>query len=255
MCDFGSACSAASLRLSRRAAGAGALALLAAGRSVLAAGVLLEPVLRLPPQDGGAPRIALTLDACPGGFDMRVGQALVEQRIPATIFVTRLWLRRNPAALAFLLAHRDLFALENHGANHVPPVLGSGTVYGLPVAGTLAAIETEVTNGAAAVTAATGVAPRWYRGATGRYSPEAIPVIDRLGYGVAGYSLNADTGASLPAPAVTARIARAADGDVIVGHINQPNRPSGPGIIAGALALRQRGFGFAWLPGSGGQGV
>ena len=252
MCDSGSAGPGASLLLSRRAVGAGALALLAAGRPVLAAGALLEPVLRLPPQDSGAPRIALTLDACPGGFDMRVGQALVDQRIPATIFVTQLWLRRNPAALAFLLTHRDLFALENHGAFHVPPVLGSGTVYGLPVAETLTAIEKEIADGAAAVAAATGVAPRWYRGATGRYSPEAITVIERLGYGVAGYSLNADAGASLPAAAVTARIARAADGDVIVGHINQPNRPSGPGIVAGTLALRQRGFGFAWLPGSGG---
>jgi len=195
----------------------------------------------------GPPTVALTLDACPGGFDARVAQALAELRIPATIFVTAIWLRRNPEGLAFLRDRPDLFAIANHGERHVPAVLGSGTIFGIPVAGTLDRIRREVEGGAEAVLAATGSRPGWYRTATGFYSVEAIPAIEALGVRVCGYSLAADLGASLPAPAVAARIAAARSGDIILGHINQPNRPSGAGIAAGVARLAARGARFVRL--------
>ncbi len=191
--------------------------------------------------------VALTLDACPGEFDERIATALVESRIAATIFVTDLWLRRNPAGLAFLLAHRDLFGIENHGERHIPPVLGQRRIYGIPVAGDLATIQREVTLGAASINTATGASPFWFRGATGYYSPSALPEIRRLGFGIAGYSLNADAGASLPASSVAARIAKATSGEVIVAHINQPHRPSGPGVVAGVRELQRRGASFRRL--------
>jgi peptidoglycan/xylan/chitin deacetylase (PgdA/CDA1 family) len=80
-----------------------------------ARGPPVEPRMRLPDASPGRLVVALTLDACPGGFDERIATALVEGGIKATIFVTGLWLRENPVGLAFLLAHRDLFVLENHG--------------------------------------------------------------------------------------------------------------------------------------------
>ena len=195
------------------------------------------------------PVVALTLDACPGAFDERLLAGLVEARIPATIFASGLWLRRNPRGLALLLAHRDLFAIENHGARHFPPILGHRRFFGLAPAGDLDAIRAEVIEGAAEVRAATGLAPKWYRAAAGYYSPGAIPLIRDLGFGVAGFSLNADMGASLPARTVARRIATAADGDVIVAHVNQPMRSSGAGVLAGARALRARGVKFARLDG------
>src|SRR5271165_2433845 len=200
----------------------------------------IEPRMRLADPPADRLTVALTLDACPGDFDERIATALVESGIPATIFVTDLWLRRNPAGLAFLLAHRDLFGIENHGELHIPPVLGHRRIYGIPVAGDLATIRREVALGAAAISIATGVAPRWYRGATGRYSPSAMPEIQQLGFAIAGYSLNADAGASLPARSVAARIARATSGEVIVAHINQPYRPSGEGVVAGVRELQGR---------------
>lgn len=207
----------------------------------------IEPHLRLvnAPSDGLT--VALTFDACPGAFDTRIANTLVEHGIPATILVTALWMRRNPSGLAFLLAHRNLFALENHGALHIPPVLGDRTIYGIKAAGNLDAIQREVTDGATAITSATGIAPRWYRAATGFYNPSAIPTIERLGFGIAGYSLNADQGASLPANSVAKRIASATNGDVIVAHINQPHRPSGAGVAAGIVELQDRGAVFRHL--------
>jgi peptidoglycan/xylan/chitin deacetylase (PgdA/CDA1 family) len=207
---------------------------------------LLEPVLRLSPA-GPPNQIAVTLDACPGHFDPRIATALVAHKIPATIFITAVWMKWNPDGLAYFLAHPDIFALENHGARHLPPVLGDTPVYGLKAAGSLDAIRAEVINGAVAVQAATGKPPLWYRGAAGLYSPQAIPFIESMGFRIAGYSLNSDQGASLPAASVAKRIAAARDGDVIEGHINQPKRASGAGIAEGLIALQAQGMRFVRL--------
>ncbi len=207
----------------------------------------IEPRFRPSPSPGGKKRVALTLDACPGGFDERIAEMLVRQRVKTTIFLTARWMRRNPTALAFLLDHLDVFTFENHGARHVPPVLGEGTLYGLAIAGTLDAVRRELEDGAREIKAATGLKTSWYRGATARYSPEAMTEIKRLGYRIASYSLNADRGASLPAASVAAEMSKAQDGDVIIGHINQPSRSSGEGIVQGVISLQNAGFNFVDL--------
>ena len=61
----------------------------AAGHACLAATRLVEPKLRLENQEKGAPpRVALTFDACSGKTDERILSTLIDNRIPATIFVT-----------------------------------------------------------------------------------------------------------------------------------------------------------------------
>ncbi|HTQ70685.1 MAG TPA: polysaccharide deacetylase family protein [Acidocella sp.] len=207
---------------------------------------LVEPVLRLKPQPGPR-RVAVTLDACPGHFDLRIANLLVARKIPATIFITAVWMRMNPEGLAFFLAHPDVFTLENHGARHLPPVLGTQRIYGLDVAGSLPAIQAEIAGGAEAIYQATGRKPVWYRGAAGLYTPSVVPQIEAMGVRVAGYSLNSDAGASFPAALVQARIKAARDGDVIEGHINQPRRSSGAGIAAGLAALQESGAQFVRL--------
>ncbi len=215
--------------------------------AAMATETLVEPTMRLARPRGGGVDIALTFDACPGAFDWRVAEALVALDIPSTVFVTGRWMRLNPAGLAYLLAHQSLFTLQNHGEWHIPPVLGSRRVFGIAVAGDMDTVRREVTRGGIDIEAATGVAPRWYRAATGFYSRAAMEAIRELGYGLAGFSLNADMGASLPARAVAGRIAGAVAGDVIVAHINQPRRSSGLGVIAGLRALQDRGARFVRL--------
>ncbi len=205
----------------------------------------LSPRLHLAP--AGGPRVALTLDACSGRTDRRVLDGLVELGVPATIFATAIWLQANPATVALLRARADLFTLQNHGARHVPAVLGAGRLFGVAVAGTLDAVRQEVAGGAAAIAATGAPAPGWYRGATALYSAAALGEIRAMGSRVAGYSLNADEGASLPAATVARRIAAARDGDVVIAHMNRPDRPSGPGVVAGIAALHARGFAFARL--------
>lgn len=213
--------------------------------SALAAEV--EPRLTLVAPDAAVRTVALTLDACSGATDHRVLDLLVAERIPATLFVTGRWLRRNPEAVKVLLANADLFEIENHGAEHVPAVTDAPTVFGLKTAGTIDAVRREVGGGAEAIVAAGLAKPRWYRDATARYSRDAIAVIEADGYRVAGYSLNADMGASLMGAMVAKRVAAAKSGDVIIAHMNQPGRAAGEGLAEGVRSLKEAGVRFVRL--------
>ncbi len=207
----------------------------------------VEPLLFIAKGGVASPQVALTLDACSGQTDQRILNALIENQIPATIFVTGRWLKRNAASVAIMKAHPELFELENHGLNHVPAIDNQSEMFGLKTAGSLPAIRSEVEGGVNAMQIATAGKPVWYRDATARYSDNAIKLIHEMGYRVAGYSLNADMGASLLSGQVETRIAAAKDGDVIIAHINQPTRAAGAGVVKGILALKQKGFHFVRL--------
>ncbi|MFC3217862.1 polysaccharide deacetylase family protein [Tianweitania populi] len=206
---------------------------------------LVEPTLHLPHSDHL--RVAVTLDACGGKTDARILDTLVANHIPATIFATGRWLKHNGAALEVLKAHPDLFEIEDHGANHIPAVDHAATIYGLKAAGSPEAVKVEVQGGADALVAAGVAHPRWFRGATAKYSQGAISEVHALGLKIAGYSLNGDGGSLLGASQATKRIAAARDGDVIIAHINQPTHQAGAGVAAGLLALKARRAEFVKL--------
>ena len=191
---------------------------------------------------------ALTLDACGGGYDARLIQFLVEEGIPATVFATRKWIERNPEGVTMLRSHPELFEIEDHGANHVPAVIGPGRrVYGITGNPDVAHLESEVHDGAAAVETATGNAPHWYRGATAEYDPRALQVIVAMGYKVAGFSINADAGATLRRDTIVARLNAVGPGDIIIAHMNKPGSDTAEGLASGLKSLRVRGFHFVTL--------
>jgi peptidoglycan/xylan/chitin deacetylase (PgdA/CDA1 family) len=209
---------------------------------------LVEPALRLPPSaEDGVVRVALTLDACGGHTDMRILSALVDERIPATIFATGIWLKRNPEAVEVMKAHPDLFEIEDHGARHVPAIDRSVSVYGIGSAGSAAAVQAEVQGGAVAIEKAGLPAPHWFRGATAKYTRTSIAAIEALGYRIAGFSLNADGGSLLGALATRRQVESAKDGDVLIAHINQPTHAAGRGLVEGLKELKARGVRFVRL--------
>ena len=196
---------------------------------------------------GTGPEVAMTLDACMGETDMRILQPLIDREIPVTIFATKRWLDHNPVVIKLLQQHADLFHIEDHGAQHIPAVIGNDHPYGLAPAGTAAAVQAEVMGGSIAVTEAFGTTPKWYRDASALYTRDAMALIGTLGFRIAGFSLNGDIGASVSTETALKRISAAKSGDVIISHINQPTRPAGAGVIAGILALKDRGFAFKHL--------
>ena len=197
---------------------------------------------------GTPPVVALTLDACSGRFDDDLIAFLIRNRIPATLFVTRRWLDRNPRGLAIIREHLDLFDVEDHGANHIPAVIGAGrTVYGIPGEPDMVHLRREVQDGADAITRAVGVPPRWYRAATAEYDPAAAAEIRRMGYRIAGFSLNADAGATLSHVEIEGRLRHIKPGDIIIAHMNRPQSDTAEGLSTGLLALLRRGFIFVRL--------
>ena len=220
--------------------------------SVAAAAEVVQPIelhhqLVLPAGESGKV-VALTLDACAGGFDAPLANFLIEHHIHATIFATRRWIRRNPDALATLKAHADLFDIENHGANHAPAIIGADrNVYGLAGMADLKQLKREVSGGAEAIKAATGFAPHWYRGATGEYDPEAIKAIEAMGFKLAGFSINADSGATLDRKKIVGRLKKVRSGDIIIAHLNKPASDTGKGMAEGLQFLLDQGFRFVRL--------
>jgi peptidoglycan/xylan/chitin deacetylase (PgdA/CDA1 family) len=197
------------------------------------------------PAPGAAPRAALTLDACMGRIDGPLIDFLIRNKVPATIFATRRWLRQNPRGVALIKAHLDLFDVENHGANHIPAVIGKGkTVYGLAGEPDAAHLRREVADGAQAIKDYVGVTPRWYRAATGEYDAQSVAEINKAGYRIAGFSVNADEGATLPKAVIEKRLKRVADGDVIIAHMNKPQSDTAQGLSAGIRYLLAKGFVF-----------
>jgi peptidoglycan/xylan/chitin deacetylase (PgdA/CDA1 family) len=202
----------------------------------------------LAPQAQPNKRVALTLDACSGKYDDDLIEFLILHHIPATIFATKKWLDKNPLGLSIIKANLDLFDVEDHGEKHIPAVIGAGKkVYGIPGEPDIIHLRREVLGGARAVEEATGVAPHWYRGATAEYDAQAIAEIDRLGYKIAGFSVNADVGATSKKIAIERRLEHVKAGDVIIAHMNKPASDSAEGLAVGLAYLLKAGFVFVRL--------
>lgn len=210
---------------------------------------------RLDPPPGGGTRaggpvVALTLDACGGkkGADYDAGLIafLRERRIPATLFVTSIWLRNNPALVKELAAD-PLFELAAHGARHLPCSVDGKSVYGIKGTASPAGLVAEVEGNARDLEAATGKRPRWFRSGTAYYDDVAVSLIRDLGLGIAGYSIAGDEGATLPAVRVAAKVLAAKDGDILLLHMNRPKSGTREGLEQALPQLQKRGVRFVPL--------
>jgi peptidoglycan/xylan/chitin deacetylase (PgdA/CDA1 family) len=102
----------------------------------------------------------------------------------------------------------------------------------MPGARDATAIEKEVEGGAQAIIRATGRAPAWYRGAGAVYDAQGQQAIARLGYRIAGFSVNADDGGTLGAAAVARRLRQVRAGDIVIAHLNRPASGTAEGLAA-----------------------
>lgn len=194
--------------------------------------------------------VALTFDACGGDFDRRLAEELVSERVPVTLFVTSKWIARHTEDIAYIQAHRDIFDVQNHGAEHKAPTLGGPRgPYGVPAVGTIGELDAEVAGGEAALESAfPNTRAHWFRGATALYSPAALTHLHDSGWRVAGFSVPLDDGATLSAANVEKRALSAKPGDVLIGHINHPHAGTRDGVLAAIPILISRGIHFGWLP-------
>lgn len=190
--------------------------------------------------------VALTLDACSGAVDMKLIQGLIELDIPTTVFVTGRWLKGNEQAIGVMLQHPELFEFENHGAMHVPPVIGA-KVYGIAGVRDEAALREEVSGGTEAMARVLRRGAQWYRGAGAHYDGRSMAIIDEMGYRIAGFSVNGDDGATLSAQGVAGRLSRVRPGDIVLAHMNHPKSGTGAGLLKALPGLKEKGYRFVRL--------
>lgn len=200
----------------------------------------------------GAPRMALTFDACGGsggdGVDRALLAGLRSLDVPATVFLNSRWIDANPAAAAELAAD-DRFLIGNHGTRHVPLSVTGRSAYG--IAGTASAAEAvdEVWSNHLKLTELTGRPPRHFRAGTAHYDDVAVQIVRELGETPVGFSVNGDGGATFSARTIRREIGKTAPGGIVICHLNQPTGSTAAGTLAAIADLKSRGFVFAHVDG------
>ncbi|MER6360500.1 polysaccharide deacetylase family protein [Kitasatospora sp. NPDC001527] len=220
-----------------------------AGTAPAAWGLDVPGVLTTLP-GAAAPAIALTFDACGGsggsGYDAALVDTLRAHGVPATLFLNARWIDANPAVFESLAAD-PLFEIANHGTAHRPLSVTGRSAYG--IAGTRDPGEAydEIAGNLAKLTALLGRPPRFFRSGTAHYDDVATRIAADLGQQVAGFSTNADGGATLPAAQVQRELAGAAPGDIVIAHMNRPASGTARGVAAALPALLAAGRTFTRL--------
>jgi len=199
---------------------------------------------------GGSRAIALTFDACGSprgkGFDAALIGFLERERIPATLFVSGLWIEANPELFRRLAAN-PLFEIANHGYRHRPASVSGLKAYGIPGTRDVGEVVDEIELNARRIEEITGKRPAFYRSGTAHYDEVAVEIAAALGQRVAGYSLLGDAGATFSAPQVRDALLKARPGDIALLHMNHPESGTATGVMAAIPELRQRGVRFVRL--------
>lgn len=194
--------------------------------------------------------VFLTLDACGGpagsGYDDALISVLRAAGIPATLFLNLRWIRAHPE-LAADLASDPLFSIQNHGSAHLPLSVTGASAYGIPGTANAREAAFEVWENHLAIEELTGIAPQWFRPGTAHLDDVGLSIAGALGERIAGFGINGDGGATLPAADVGAAVGSATGGELIIAHMNQPGSGTAEGIRIGIEALSSRGTTFARL--------
>ncbi len=184
-------------------------------------------------------RIAFTFDACsteaPAEFDERIIEVLVDQQVPATIFVGGRW-AKDQAAHVRALAANPLFEIGNHTFSHPH----------LPKLASEAEIRAEIERAQVELASITGAWPTLFRPPFGEYDQRVVRVADSLGLRTVMFDVaSGDPGRQVTRQALVRWVLHQAQGgSIIVMHINHLRFVTAdalPEIVAG---LRARGFTF-----------
>lgn len=198
-----------------------------------------------------ADAVALTFDACGGpgggsGVDAALLATLRRLQVPATLFLNLRWIKAN-ASLARDLAQDPLFELANHGRRHCPLTVRQRAAYG--IRGTTSAQEVfdEIDCATAWFVENTGGPPRWFRAGTAHVDDVAAAIARAMGQPIAGFTVNADAGATAPRRAIIGAMAAVHPGDIVIGHMNRPDGSTAEGMASALPRLLARGVNFTHL--------
>ena len=194
--------------------------------------------------------IALTFDACGGkygsDYDNDLIQYLIDEQIPATLFVNYRWIEVNKDK--FLeLANNDLFEIENHGYEHRPLSVTSNSIYGINGTGSIKGVIDEIKLNEKTIYELTGRKTKYFRSGTAYYDDVSIKIASDLGYKAIGFSVNGDAGATFSKSQIENALSKSTSGDIVICHFNQPKKYTFEGLQYALKELRDKGYSFVKL--------
>ena len=199
-------------------------------------------------------QVAITLDACgsqsstgiSNGYDEEIVNYLIQNQIPATLFLNVRWIEHN-LELAKQLAKNPLFEIENHGYEHKPCTLSDSIVYGITSTKDQTEMVKEIKGASDRIYELIGVRTKYFRPGTGMADPACVNVAAANGHTIVDWSVNGDGGTSFGALQITQSWLTANSGDIIISHVNHPDKQVAEGVIPGIEGLKNRGFQFVKL--------
>ncbi|GAA4629587.1 polysaccharide deacetylase family protein [Actinoallomurus vinaceus] len=194
--------------------------------------------------------IALTFDACGGpggsGYDQKLIDFLRRREVPATLFINSRWIDANPAVFR-RLAREPLFEIANHGTRHRPLSVTGRSAYGIAGTRSSGEVYDEVAGNHVKLTRLLGFPPRFFRSGTAYCDDVAARIVTNVGERFVGFSVNGDAGATYTPAEVHHAVGSAADGSIVICHMNRPKGGTAEGIAAAVPRLLAAGHHFVRL--------
>ncbi|MDJ0343053.1 polysaccharide deacetylase family protein [Streptomyces sp. H10-C2] len=196
------------------------------------------------------PAIALTFDACGGpgggGYDEALIDLLRARKVPATLFLNARWIDANRAHFE-QLAGDPLFEIANHGTRHRPLSVSGRAAYGIGGTRDAGEVFDEVAGNRDKLTALLGHPPRFFRSGTAYCDDVAARIVADLGERFAGFSVNADAGATFTPAQVHRSTLTATAGSIVIGHMNHPAGGTARGMARALPEMLAAGHRFVRL--------
>ncbi|WP_312654194.1 polysaccharide deacetylase family protein [Proteiniclasticum sp.] len=194
--------------------------------------------------------IALTFDACGGntgsGYDKELIDFLIEEQVPASLFINSRWIRENPKQFR-TLAQTDLFEIQNHGHDHKPLSVEGRSVYNIKGTDSIAQVLDEVMKNQNEIFHMTGVKPKYFRSGTAYYDDVSLSMLKELGIKAVNFDLLGDAGAKFNRAQMVSSADQARNGSILLYHMNHPEKAVAEGIKLVVPMLREKGFHFVKL--------
>jgi peptidoglycan/xylan/chitin deacetylase (PgdA/CDA1 family) len=194
--------------------------------------------------------IALTFDACGGidgsGYDGKLIEYLIKEKIPATLFLNARWIDANPDTFE-MLSRNSLFEIESHGYLHKPLSINGRSAYKIKGTNNLDEVINEVYLNEQKIQLLTGRKPKYFRSGTAYYDDVSVDIVKELGMKPVGFSIIGDGGATFSAEQIKKASLTAREGSIIIYHMNHPKKETAEGIIKTIPLLRAKGFKFVKL--------
>jgi peptidoglycan/xylan/chitin deacetylase (PgdA/CDA1 family) len=192
--------------------------------------------------------VALTLDACGGGYDIELIRFLVKHKVKATMFVSGGWIKFHKGDLKWLDS-LGLFQIENHGLYHRPLTVDGRMVYGVKGTENIFEMFEEIESNANIIENLLGKRPTLFRSGTGNYDYVGLKVANILEHTCVNFNIYiADEQPNTPTKTIVRNIIRNIhSGAIILAHMNVPKWNTAEALEIAIPKIREHGYKFVKL--------